>query len=558
MINKVNSEIPPLEDDVAEPDSVSLKKIIYPELFVGIVAPIGIDTKQIVGLISSSLRNVGYSSTNIKLTELMKSIPTDVKLVETPPEIRFEAYIDYANEVRHLFDSKDDEIEGDAALAMLAVAGIQAARKQVSVERGKIENTPSSFVGLGKEPDRQAYILDQFKRPEEVKLIRSIYGRLFILFSIHASTSTRRKTLRRKIRAAHGDRSKVDFSETAEALISTDHHQESMPHGQRVRDSFPLADVIIDANNNVSAKKEIDRAIKLFFGNNFITPTRDEYGMYLAKAAALRSADLSRQVGAAILSQAGEIITLGANEVPKPGGGTYFEGDTPDHRDYAEGVDYNEEEKRAIALEVVERLREKKLLTLPESNSRPDTLEDDFEYLMNNEEGPKLKKARVMDILEFGRQIHAEMSALVDAARLGRSVLGGTLFCTTFPCHMCTKLILSSGIKRVVYIEPFPKSYAEDMYSHSISLEHKAGNDEPTVLFQPFTGIAPFRYRDLFEKGRRKDKRGMAKEWSDDEPRPHLNIKYPNYRMFEVRVIEVLAQRKNLADRKLRLSKGSA
>lgn len=174
---------------------------------------------------------------------------------------------------------------------------------------------------------------------------------------------------------------------------------------------------------------------------------------------------------------------------------------------------------------------------------------------MNDEEGPKLKDTRVMDILEFGRQIHAEMSALVDAARLGRSVLGGTLYCTTFPCHMCTKLILGSGIKRVVYIEPYPKSYAEDMYSHSISLEHNTNSDEPTVLFQPFTGVAPFRYRDLFEKGRRKDKLGVAKEWKDGEPRPNMNIKFPNYRMFEVRVIDVLSQRRNAADRKLRMSK---
>ena len=96
------------------------------------------------------------------------------------------------------------------------------------------------------------------------------------------------------------------------------------------------------------------------------------------------------------------------------------------------------------------------------------------------------------------------------------------------------------------------------MYSHSISLEHKAGHDEPTVLFQPFTGIAPFRYRDLFEKGRRKDKNGIAKEWSDDEPRPNLNIKFPNYRMFEVTVIKVISQRKLLAIKKLGLSKLTA
>jgi deoxycytidylate deaminase len=51
-----------------------------------------------------------------------------------------------------------------------------------------------------------------------------------------------------------------------------------------------------------------------------------EYGLFLAKAAALRTLDLSRQVGAAIFSDKGEIIALGANEVPKAGGGTLLAG----------------------------------------------------------------------------------------------------------------------------------------------------------------------------------------------------------------------------------------
>jgi hypothetical protein len=46
-----------------------------------------------------------------------------------------------------------------------------------------------------------------------------------------------------------------------------------------------------------------------------------KYGLFLAKAAALRTLDLSRQVGAAIFSNQGEIIALGSNEVPRPEGG---------------------------------------------------------------------------------------------------------------------------------------------------------------------------------------------------------------------------------------------
>ena len=45
---------------------------------------------------------------------------------------------------------------------------------------------------------------------------------------------------------------------------------------------------------------------------------------------------------------------------------------------------------------------------------------------------------------------HAEQNALVQAAKLGVSVDGATLYCTHQPCTICTKLIINAGIKRVV------------------------------------------------------------------------------------------------------------
>ena len=65
-----------------------------------------------------------------------------------------------------------------------------------------------------------------------------------------------------------------------------------------------------------------------------------------------------------------------------------------------------------------------------------------------------VRESRVMDLIEFGRILHAEMSALSDAARKGICVEGATLYCTTFPCHLCAKLIVAAGITKVVYLEP--------------------------------------------------------------------------------------------------------
>jgi len=47
--------------------------------------------------------------------------------------------------------------------------------------------------------------------------------------------------------------------------------------------------------------------------------------------------------------------------------------------------------------------------------------------------------------------IHAEINALLQCAKYGRSVNGGTMYVTHFPCHNCAKAIVTAGIKRLVY-----------------------------------------------------------------------------------------------------------
>ena len=93
--------------------------------------------------------------------------------------------------------------------------------------------------------------------------------------------------------------------------------------------------------NKNTVANQISRFIDLIFGSNVISPTKMEYGLYIAKAASMRSLDLSRQVGAAIFSKQGEVLTLGSNEVPKAKGGTYWCDDAFDDRDYKRGFDSN-------------------------------------------------------------------------------------------------------------------------------------------------------------------------------------------------------------------------
>ena len=72
--------------------------------------------------------------------------------------------------------------------------------------------------------------------------------------------------------------------------------------------------------------------------------------------------------------------------------------------------------------------------------------------------------------------------------------LGPSRYTTTFPCHNCAKHIVAAGIRRVVYVEPYPKSRALDLHDDSITLTGEAGK----VRFEPFSGIGARRFIDLF------------------------------------------------------------
>lgn len=63
--------------------------------------------------------------------------------------------------------------------------------------------------------------------------------------------------------------------------------------------------------------------------------------------------------------------------------------------------------------------------------------------------------------------IHAEQNAVIQAARLGISIDGGTLYCTHQPCAVCAKIIVNAGIVRVVYREGYPDPFAMEVFSEA-------------------------------------------------------------------------------------------
>ena len=63
--------------------------------------------------------------------------------------------------------------------------------------------------------------------------------------------------------------------------------------------------------------------------------------------------------------------------------------------------------------------------------------------------------------------IHAEQNAIIQAARMGVAVEGATLYVTHQPCVICAKMIINSGIARVVYQEGYPDEFSLQMFKEA-------------------------------------------------------------------------------------------
>ena len=68
--------------------------------------------------------------------------------------------------------------------------------------------------------------------------------------------------------------------------------------------------------------------------------------------------------------------------------------------------------------------------------------------------------------------VHAEQNAIIQAARVGCSVEGCTLYCTHQPCVICAKIIINSGISRVVYKDGYPDAFSLKLFEEAgVTLE---------------------------------------------------------------------------------------
>jgi deoxycytidylate deaminase len=457
-------------------------------LVFGVVAATGTNVEAFLEMFSGLLARYAYEPVPIRLTDLL------LDHVLEPSSL---AWTDEGDRIEQLMNAGDllrKQIGGGDAMALLAALGIQEQRRQ----------------RVGASP--HAFLIRQLKHPEEVSTLRQIYGgRLFVL-SLY---STYEERLRHLTSARKIDR------EVAARLMKRDEEDVHKALGQRTRDTFELGDVFfrLDEPACEDAKREAERFLDLIFGKPALSPRAHEHAMYLAYAASLRSSDLSRQVGATLVNAHGDVIAVGANDVPRVGGGQYGPGEA-DHRDHVLGYDSNSLRKLTIARDIFER-------------THPGQREDPAAFAAFEQ---ALEGSLLFDITEYGRPVHAEMEALLSCARSGVATRGAQLFSTTFPCHNCAKHLVGAGIAEVQYVEAYPKSMATPLYADAIYWEEEAAldaNPGGRVVFKHFVGVGPRRYLDLFSMSlssgrrvKRKGKDGKISPWdrADAEPRVPLGI----------------------------------
>lgn len=466
------------------------------EIVIGLVGALGTDLSTVESVLKQSLASVGYSVSPIRVSKLIDHNAGD----------RID---DFETAIDRLMDAGD-------VLRRAVGHGSAAARLAIA------EMIKDRDVALGDDNEKvereaHATIIRQLKHPEEVRLLRSVYGPRFVLIGAWSPLEERKNAVLHRLERDHPGEADSWYAGHQSRLMTRDEKDEEDPLGQRVRSTFELADAYLALMPGVDLQPDSNRLIRLLFGAPFETPRAAEQAMYQAWGARLRSSAAGRQVGAIVTDTDGELLATGTNEVPKAGGGQYWPTDEPDYRDFRYGFDINDRQILGMLTEIFHLLQKDDREWLGPELQGTQSSQLATEAL----QGP-LKDSRLASLLEFGRIAHAEMAAICTAARRGVALGGQTMYTTTYPCHECARLIIATGIARVIYIDPYTKSQVQEMYRHEVAEGPYVGTDK--VVFEPFSGIAPQLYQGVFTKvNRDRDPiTGDFVEWNPGTARPRL------------------------------------
>jgi len=459
------------------------------ELIIGLSGPIGSGLDTVKESLGKALAERGYEVVNIKISEGIKELSLKYSLTphDTPNEE------DARGEFKRIWELQT--FGNDLRLILGEDVGAQIAMKKIAVHRA-IDNPETKIEEIV--PRKIAYLIDQLKSPKEIQLLRGVYRNLFYMVGVLSGYERRKKFLSAKMP-----------KHLAERLMERD-RKESDDNGQQLEKTLQHAEFFVSnsRNNREELLVSLKRFIGLIHGDNGLTPTPRERGMFAAYTASLRSACLSRQVGAAITDIHGNILSTGCNDVPRAGGGLYEPGSHDQRCVFKDAICHNDKHKRRVRDEV-----KQALMDFGKSESEAIEL---AEIIREN--------TGIKDLIEFSRAVHAEMDAIIGVARTGGARLSGCImFTTTYPCHSCARHIVAAGIRAVYFIEPYEKSLAADLHDDSISQDPDTDinwdnlESFDRVNFLHFEGVSPQKFTKLFNSSApRKNNEGVAIQQKQD------------------------------------------
>ncbi|MCU1303624.1 MAG: bpiD [Candidatus Sulfotelmatobacter sp.] len=475
------------------------------ELVFAVVGHAGSGTTLVAQALAAVLKETSFNSSAFDVVTLKardvikawaekhgKTVPPDrpggERLIEDVKK-----YQDLGDEMRKQVTASGEE--DHPAVARALVLRIREARAQTL----KLAAGPGQPVPPDGKP--RAYILDSLRHPAEVNLLRAIYGDAFVLIGVVCEEEKRVNRMSHKYSDA-GHATVRKFMERDAAARES--------HGQQVAKAFHLSDFFVDntidrtvtedvtGNEDWDFAEHLSRLITILTHTKLIRPEIGETAMHHANSAKMRSACLSRQVGAALVDSEGNIVATGTNEVPKAGGGVYGESFGDEEHEGRCGLLLPESQRFCRNTRQQNEIIADLIESVPELKNADAVRKTQLEK--------ELRHTRIGSLIEFSRAVHAEMDAILSAARQGGRLTGTRLFVTTFPCHYCARHIVSAGVDEVQYIEPYPKSQALDLHADAIQVE--ATNWKPPsengskVLFRPFSGVSPRFYKKAFLKER--------------------------------------------------------
>ncbi|MBV6660830.1 hypothetical protein KV572_07800 [Pseudomonas yamanorum] len=323
---------------------------------------------------------------------------------------------------------------------------------------------------LDKEPCR--IVIDAIRNPYEAFFLKRRYAN-FYLVSINTSNLERLNSLRGYRKLSDHEIKILDDKEYPEKISGMKKFV-----AQNVQECIEISDIHI-YNSKISEFTHNDLVsqlawyVTLMMHPGLVMPTSIESCMQIAYTAKQSSGCISRQVGAVVTDESYSVKAIGWNNTPQ--------GQTPcmlrSAEDLLEGknkTDYSEYElKSSIFRDAVSAKYSQLIATNKESNRNFSFC---FKSVQNEIEGEKNQV--------HTRALHAEENAFMQIAKHGGQKLsGGVLFTTASPCELCAKKAYQLGLKKIVYIDPYPGIATQHILS--------SGQNKPVLeLFKGAVGRA--------------------------------------------------------------------